>query len=86
MLPTERAWLTLLSPCPTLPSSSPTSGRTIDLGVCEVQPGDDPATPFSFMHMQRPGWRPEARQVACHGTRTSAASEALVLECMASGV
>jgi hypothetical protein len=53
--------------------------------VCEVQPGDDPPTPFSFLHLQQPGWRPPARQVPCHGTRTTAASEALVLECMAAG-
>jgi tRNA U34 5-carboxymethylaminomethyl modifying enzyme MnmG/GidA len=63
------------------------SGRTIDWSVCEAQPGDDSATPFSFLHLQQPGggWRPPAQQVACYGTRTTAATEALALECMASG-
>ena len=85
----------LLLPIPTIYSSlvacvpAPLAcpGRTIDWSVCEAQPGDDPATPFSFLHLQQPGdgWRPPARQVACYGTRTTAATEALVLECMASG-
>ncbi|KAL4443590.1 hypothetical protein ABPG75_011327 [Micractinium tetrahymenae] len=60
-------------------------GRTIDWGVCEVQPGDDPPTPFSFLHLQQPAWAPPARQVPCYGTRTTAATEELVMECMASG-
>ncbi|KAI3428125.1 hypothetical protein D9Q98_006508 [Chlorella vulgaris] len=60
-------------------------GRTIDWSVCTEQPSDDPATPFSFLDMQQPGWLPPAAQVSCYGTRTTAASEALVLDCMASG-
>ncbi|KAL4447302.1 hypothetical protein ABPG77_007335 [Micractinium sp. CCAP 211/92] len=60
-------------------------GRTIDWSVCEVQPGDDPPTPFSFLHLQQPGWAPPARQVPCHGTRTTAETERVVAECMALG-
>lgn len=53
--------------------------------MCEEQPGDGAPTPFSFLHLQQPGWSPPAGQVSCFGTRTTAASEALVLDCMASG-
>ncbi|PRW56803.1 tRNA uridine 5-carboxymethylaminomethyl modification enzyme [Chlorella sorokiniana] len=60
-------------------------GRTIDWSVCEEQPGDRPPTAFSFLHMQQQGWAPPARQVSCYQTRTTAASEALVMECMAAG-
>ncbi len=50
-----------------------------------MQPGDDPPTPFSFLHLQQPGWAPPARQVPCHGTRTTAETERVVAECMALG-
>ncbi len=35
--------------------------------------------------LMQDGWRRPARQVPCFGTRTTAATEAWVLECMASG-
>lgn len=60
-------------------------GRTIDYDVCEEQPGDDPPLPFSFLNMHQDRWRPAARQVSCFMTRTTAASEALVMECMEAG-
>ena len=41
------------------------AGRTIDWSVCEEQPGDSPPTPFSFLHLQQPGWRPAIDQVGC---------------------
>lgn len=50
-----------------------------------MQPGDDPPTPFSFLHLEQPGWAPPARQVPCHGTRTTAETERVVAECMALG-
>lgn len=73
---------------PTHPSPTRTStctGRTIDWSMCEEQPGDNPPTPFSFLHLQQPGWRPAVQQVSCYQTRTTAASEALIMECTASG-
>lgn len=53
--------------------------------MCEAQEGDAAPEPFSFLHGSRRGWRPAPRQVPCYGTRTTAATEAWVLECMASG-
>eukprot|EP00887_Chlorella_sp_A99_P001952 scaffold18.g1952.t1 len=50
-------------------------GRTIDYSVCEVQPGDESPTPFSFLSLTVP----------CHGTRTTAATEAWVRQCMEAG-
>ncbi len=47
--------------------------------------GDSPAIPFSFLNMERPGWTPPTPQISCYGTRTTQATEALVLECMGSG-
>lgn len=58
---------------------------TIDYSNLEQQPGDQNPLPFSFMHMGGPGWQPPARQVSCFGTRTTAASEAWVNECVAAG-
>ncbi|DBA68806.1 TPA: hypothetical protein ACH3X2_013419, partial [Trebouxia sp. C0005] len=58
---------------------------TIDFSQLEHQPGDQNPLPFSFMHMGGPGWRPASRQVSCFGTRTTAATEAWVNECVASG-
>ena len=58
---------------------------TIDFSNLEHQPGDQNPLPFSFMHMGGPGWRPHARQVSCFGTRTTAASEAWVNQCVAAG-
>ena len=58
---------------------------TIDFSQLEPQPGDQNPLPFSFMHMGGPGWRPDARQVSCYGTRTTAATEKWVNECVASG-
>ncbi|KAL3155735.1 hypothetical protein ABBQ32_012755 [Trebouxia sp. C0010 RCD-2024] len=58
---------------------------TIDFSNLEHQPGDQNPLPFSFMHMGAPGWRPHARQVSCFGTRTTAASEAWVNQCVAAG-
>ncbi|KAL6781278.1 hypothetical protein ACKKBG_A10490 [Auxenochlorella protothecoides x Auxenochlorella symbiontica] len=60
-------------------------GRTIDYGVCEPQPGDAAPTPFSFLNMEAGDWAPRQPQVRCHATHTSAATEALVREAMASG-
>ena len=58
---------------------------TINFSNLEHQPGDQNPLPFSFMHMQGPGWKPRAHQVSCFGTRTTAASEAWVNECVAAG-
>jgi tRNA uridine 5-carboxymethylaminomethyl modification enzyme len=48
-------------------------GRTIDWAGLEVQEGDDPPVPFSFLT-----GRITTPQVACHITRTTAASHALI--------
>ena len=58
---------------------------TIDFSQLEHQHGDQNPLPFSFMHMGGPGWRPDSRQVSCFGTRTTAATEAWVNACVASG-
>lgn len=58
---------------------------SIDYSNLEQQPGDQHPLPFSFMHMGGPGWQPHACQVSCFGTRTTAASEAWVNECVAAG-
>ena len=42
-------------------------GRTINWTVCELQPGDDPPTPFSFLNQKI-----TTPQVPCHLTRTTA--------------
>jgi tRNA uridine 5-carboxymethylaminomethyl modification enzyme len=48
-------------------------GRTIDWDGLEIQPGDDPPPPFSFItdHITTP-------QVACHITTTTAATHAVI--------
>ena len=48
-------------------------GRTIDYGALMVQPGDDPPEPFSTMTD-----RIDQPQIACHLTRTTPASHALI--------
>ncbi|MGB8840670.1 MAG: tRNA uridine-5-carboxymethylaminomethyl(34) synthesis enzyme MnmG [Aliidongia sp.] len=48
-------------------------GRTIDWAGLEVQPGDDPPEPFSFLTE-----RITTRQIACHITGTTTASHALI--------
>ncbi len=48
-------------------------GRTIDWAALEVQPGDDPPIPFSFMT-----GRIATPQVPCHVTWTSKAGHALI--------
>jgi tRNA uridine 5-carboxymethylaminomethyl modification enzyme len=48
-------------------------GRTIDWAGLDVQPGDDPPPPFSFMTD-----RIETPQVVCHITTTTAATHALI--------
>ena len=58
---------------------------TINYSNLEHQPGDQHPLPFSFMHMDGPGWQPQARQVSCFGTRTTDATEAWVNQCVASG-
>ncbi len=50
-------------------------GRTIDWGVLEVQPGDDPPEPFSAL-TDKIG----VPQIACHITYTTAESHALIRE------
>ncbi|EIE25107.1 GIDA-domain-containing protein, partial [Coccomyxa subellipsoidea C-169] len=59
--------------------------RTVDFTGMERQPSDAEPIPFSFLHMADMDWAPPARQVECYGTRTTAATEALVTEAMASG-
>src|SRR5882724_1804352 len=48
-------------------------GRTIDWAGLEVQPGDDPPTPFSYMTK-----RITTRQVPCHITATTPAGHDLI--------
>ena len=48
-------------------------GRTIDYSSLEVQPGDDPPCPFSFLTKQI-----STRQVACHITRTTPETHAVI--------
>jgi tRNA uridine 5-carboxymethylaminomethyl modification enzyme len=48
-------------------------GRTIDWSGLEIQPGDDPPPPFSFMTA-----RIETPQIACHITTTTPATHALI--------
>ncbi|CAL5222835.1 g5259 [Coccomyxa viridis] len=59
--------------------------RTVDFSNMEEQPTDDEPIPFSFLNMSNTAWTPPAQQVACYGTRTTAASEELVTACMADG-
>jgi tRNA uridine 5-carboxymethylaminomethyl modification enzyme len=48
-------------------------GKTIDWGALDRQLGDDPPTPFSFLTE-----RIETPQVACHITRTTEATHAII--------
>ncbi|MGF1606400.1 MAG: tRNA uridine-5-carboxymethylaminomethyl(34) synthesis enzyme MnmG [Rhodothalassiaceae bacterium] len=48
-------------------------GRTIDWAATERQPGDDPPTPFSFLTE-----RITVPQIACHITRTTAQTHAIL--------
>jgi len=48
-------------------------GRTIDWGALEVQPGDDPPEPFSYLTD-----RITTPQVVCHITHTTAAAHAAI--------
>ena len=61
-------------------------GRNIDYRGLDEQPGDAEASPFSFLNSSRPPgspWLPAARQLSCHATRTSQATEALVSSLLA---
>jgi tRNA uridine 5-carboxymethylaminomethyl modification enzyme len=62
-------------------------GRTIDYSKCIAQPGDVHPVPFSFLNAdkQEEMWTPPAKQVACYGTRTTAATESWMSECISSG-
>ncbi|KAK9834334.1 hypothetical protein WJX81_007990 [Elliptochloris bilobata] len=59
--------------------------RTIDYAGLEAQPSDARPIPFSFLHLADSAWRPPSAQVDCHKARTTAATEALVIECVAAG-
>ena len=48
-------------------------GRTIDWGGLELQPGDDPPSPFSFLSTAI-----TTPQIACHITRTTPETHALI--------
>ena len=48
-------------------------GRTIDWQACDVQPGDDPPVPFSWLTD-----RIAVPQVPCHITRTTEAAHAII--------
>jgi tRNA uridine 5-carboxymethylaminomethyl modification enzyme len=48
-------------------------GKTIDWEACEVQPGDDPPVPFSFMTENV-----EVRQIPCHLTRTTETTHQII--------
>ena len=48
-------------------------GRTIDFSALEVQPGDDPPVPFSYMTAAI-----ETPQIPCHITRTNPAVHAVI--------
>ncbi|KAG7672917.1 hypothetical protein Ndes2526B_g08556 [Nannochloris sp. 'desiccata'] len=61
-------------------------GRTIDYSKCISQPGDVHPVPFSFLNADKEAmWVPPAKQVACYGTRTTAATESWMAECITSG-
>ena len=53
-------------------------GKTIDWGGLEVQPGDDPPLPFSFLTA-----RITTPQVACHITETTLATHAVIRDNLA---
>ena len=61
------------------------NGRSIDYSKCIEQPGDQTATPFSFLHSEVPEWKPELPQISCFGTHTSSETEQWVRECQAAG-
>jgi len=60
-------------------------GRTIDYGGLKAAAGDPEPSPFSFVSLAVPGWRPPAAQVVCHETYTSPETEAYVAACAAAG-
>lgn len=49
------------------------AGKSIDWSQLQVQPGDDPPVPFSFLTE-----RIETHQIACHITRTTSATHAII--------
>lgn len=53
-------------------------GRTIDYSVCEVQPGDIPPVPFSFMNDTV--WIKPEDQLKCHLTLTNAAVNKIIVD------
>ncbi|BDA41350.1 tRNA uridine 5-carboxymethylaminomethyl modification enzyme [Coccomyxa sp. Obi] len=58
--------------------------RTVDFSGMERQPSNAQPIPFSFLNMADMLWTPPVRQVECYGTRTTAATEALVMDALAS--
>ncbi|KAI8106564.1 hypothetical protein M9435_001106 [Picochlorum sp. BPE23] len=58
---------------------------TIDFSSCVEQESDEKPCPFSLLHGDIPHWRPPLEQRPCHGTRTTADTEAWIKTCMASG-
>lgn len=60
------------------------SGKTIDYSALEAQPGDDPPTPFSYMH-DRVGVD-AASQLVCHATYTNAATHDIVRANLANSI
>ncbi|KAJ9597787.1 hypothetical protein L9F63_011395, partial [Diploptera punctata] len=53
-------------------------GRTIDYSVCDVQHGDNPPVPFSFMNDTV--WMKPEEQLKCHLTYTNAAVNKIILQ------
>lgn len=51
-------------------------GNTINYSVCDIQKGDNPPLPFSFMDDRV--WLEPEDQVVCHLTRTTSAIESIV--------
>jgi len=51
------------------------NGKTIDWSQCAAQPGDSPATPFSFMNTEI-----TIQQIDCHITHTNEVTHAIIKE------
>ncbi|MDG1859750.1 MAG: tRNA uridine-5-carboxymethylaminomethyl(34) synthesis enzyme MnmG, partial [Emcibacteraceae bacterium] len=51
------------------------NGKTIDWSKCDAQPGDTPATPFSFMNTEI-----SVPQIDCHITHTNEKTHAIIKE------
>lgn len=51
------------------------NGKTIDWSQCDVQPGDTPPTPFSFMNNEI-----KVQQIDCHITHTNEKTHAIIRE------